>query len=63
LCLQENRWLLIKNNIENWLGKLVKEIIINWFYFKMQLLPVTRQDSGEFIFQQDCHSAPVMLVF
>jgi len=25
--------------------------------FKMQLLSATRQNSGEFIFQQDCHSA------
>jgi len=32
---------------------LVKEIAINWFHLKMQLLPATRQDSGEFIFHQD----------
>jgi len=29
----------------------------------MQLLSATRQNSGEFIFQQDCHSAQDALVF
>jgi len=29
----------------------------------MQLLPATRPYSGEFIFQQDCHSTQVTLVF
>jgi len=29
--------------------KIVKEIIINTFYLKWQLLPATQQDSGEFI--------------
>jgi len=28
-----------------------------------KLLPAIRQDSGEFIFQQDCHSAQNTLVF
>jgi len=28
---------------------LVKEVAINWFHLKMQLLPATRQDSGEFM--------------
>jgi len=32
-------------------SKLVKEVIINRFHFKKQLLPATRQDSGEFVFQ------------
>jgi len=36
------------------IDKLVKEVVIIRFYFKMQLL---LQDAGEFIFQQDCHSA------
>jgi len=42
---------------------LVKEVEINWFHLKMQLLPATRQDSGEFIFHQDCHGALDTLVF
>ena len=29
----------------------------------MQLLSATRQNSGEFIFQQDCHSAQDTLIF
>jgi len=29
----------------------------------MQLLSATRQNSGEFVFQQDCHSAQDTLVF
>ena len=52
---------LITNNIENY-SKLVKEVLINRFHFKMQL-SATRQNSGEFIFQQDCHSAQDTLVF
>ena len=32
-------------------SKLVKEVVINRFHFKMQLLSATRQNSGEFIFQ------------
>jgi len=36
---------------------LVKEVAINWFHLKMQLLPATRQDSDEFILHQDCHGA------
>jgi len=51
------------NNIENWYRKLVKEVIINIFYLKLQILPDTRQDSGELIFQQDCHSAQEAIVF
>jgi len=34
-----------------------KGSLINTFYSKFQLLPATRQDSGEFNFQQDCRSA------
>ena len=45
------------------ISELVKEVIINRFYFKMQLLSATRQKTGEFIFQQDCHSAQDTLVF
>jgi len=37
--------------------KIVKEVIINTFHLKLQLLPATSQDSGEFIFEQDCCSA------
>jgi len=33
------------------------------FYLKLQLLPATRQDAGEFIFQLDCRSTQFMLVF
>jgi len=33
----------------------VKEVVINRFHLKLQL-PATCQDSGEFIFQKDCHS-------
>jgi len=36
--------------------KVVKEVIINIFYLKFQLLPASCEDSGELIFQQDCHS-------
>jgi len=32
-------------------------------YLKLQLLPATSQDSGEFIFQQDCRSAHNMLFY
>jgi len=52
LGLQENRRLIITNNIENWFSKLVKEVAINWFYSKMQLPHAASQDSSEFIFQQ-----------
>ena len=31
-----------------------KKVLINRFHFLMQLLSATRQNSGEFIFQQDC---------
>jgi len=48
---------MITNTVENWYSELVKEAIINSFHLKMQLLSATRQDSGEFIFQQDCHAA------
>jgi len=49
------RVLIITNNIESW--KPVKEFIINIFFTKNADAPPTRQDFGEFIFQQDCHSA------
>ena len=63
LSLQEYRLLIIKNNIENWYGKIVKEVIINTFYLKLQLLPATSQDSGEFTLQQDCCSAQNTLFY
>ena len=44
-------------------SKLVKEVVISRFHFKMQLLSATRQNSGEFIFQQDCNRAQDTLVF
>jgi len=59
----KNRRLIITNTIENLCSELVKEVIINRFHLKMQLLPATRQDSGEFIFQSDFHSAQDTLVF
>ena len=62
LSLQENR-LIIPNNIENWYRKIVKEVIIDTFYLKLQLLPATSQDSGEFTFQQDCRSAQNTLFY
>ena len=37
--------------------KVVKEVIIDIFYLKLQLLPATRHDSGVLILQQDCHNA------
>ena len=49
--LQKNRRLIITNTIENWYSELVKEVVINRFHLKMQLLPATRQDSHEFVFQ------------
>jgi len=39
----------------------VKEVIINTFHLKLQLLPAMSQDSGEFIFQQDCRSTQNIL--
>jgi len=54
---------LITNNIENRYSELVNEVVINRFPFKMQLLSATRQNSGEFIFHQDFHSAQDTLVF
>jgi len=52
---QKNRRLIIANTIENWYSELVKEVSFknekNRFHLKMQLLPATRQDSGEFVFQ------------
>jgi len=64
LSLQENRLLIIPNNIEkNWYRKIVKEVVINKFYLKLQLLPAMSQDSGEFIFQQDCRSAQNTLFY
>jgi len=63
LSLQENRLLIIPNNVENWYRKIVKEVIINTFYLKLQLLPATSQDSGEFTFQQDSRSAQNMLFY
>jgi len=43
--LQESRLLilvhLIPNNIENWSRKMVKEVIIDTFYLKLQMLPAT----------------------
>jgi len=53
---------VITNNIENRHSKLVKEVVINRFHLKMQLLPATHQDSDEFFFQQDCHRAQDTLV-
>jgi len=47
----KNRRLIITNTIKNWYSELVKEVVINTFHLKMQLLPATRQDYGEFIFQ------------
>jgi len=41
----------------------VKEVIINTFYLKLQLLPATSQGSGEFTFQQDCRSAQNTLLY
>ena len=49
LEITKNRRLIITNTIENWYSELVKEVIINSFHLKMQLLPATRQDSGELI--------------
>ena len=43
---------MITNIIKNWYSELVKEVIINRFHLKIQLLPATRQDSGEFIFSK-----------
>jgi len=43
--------------------KVVEGIIIDIFYIKLQLLPAIRQDSGAFIFQQNCHIAQDVLVF
>ena len=51
LEITKNRRIIITNTIENWYSELVKELIINRFHLKMQLLPAARQDSGEFIFQ------------
>jgi len=61
--LQKNCRLIITNTIENWYSELVEEVVINRFHLKMQLLSAKRRDSGEFIFQYDCHSAQDMLVF
>jgi len=63
LCLQENRPLIIPNSINNWYRKIVKEVMINTFYLKLQLLPATSLDSGEFTFQQDCRSTQNMLFY
>ena len=41
----------------------MKEVIINTFHLKLQLLPAMSQDSGEFIFQQDCRSTQNMLFY
>jgi len=41
----------------------VNEVIINTLYLKLQLLPATSQDSGEFTFQQDCRSAQNTLFY
>jgi len=51
LDITKNRRLIITKTIENWYSELLKEVIINRFHLKMQLLQKTRQDSGEFIFQ------------
>jgi len=41
----------------------VKDVIVNTFYLKLQLLPATSQESGEFTFQQDCPSAQNTLFY
>ena len=63
LSLQENRLLIITNNIGNRYRKIVNEVIINQFYLKLQLLPASSQDSREFTFQQDCRSAQNTLFY
>jgi len=37
--LQKNRWLTITKSNENGYSKLVKKVVINKLYLKMQLLP------------------------
>ena len=41
----------------------MKEVIINTFYLKLQLLAATSQDYEEFTFQEDCRRAQNMLFY
>ena len=61
--MRENSLLVPITSSKYWYSKLVKAVVITRFYVKLQLLPAIRQDSGEFLLEQDCHSPQNRLVY